>query len=292
MILQLWLQLQLVSSAHHIRFFFDHFSLLLLKFVTHSCLPASTASDCTMATAPSLPFSRDQFTSYHCICSQLLFTSSTPLGQLERRQGQGLDKAYILHLPPLPSHGGGEDSDDEGGRGKGGASNDDVASSNGRPSPSRQLPTSQRRSDSPTDQQQQQSVPHPESEPKDPCAGHFAFSLLHIETIPQIVIRPDGFEKRYWARCQRCNIIVGYALDWIQFRAGEGEGLSGMSSSHADLADGEQHPMDGIRSRLLYIIPGGVVSTDDMMNEKRTDEEGWTVANGVAVPAEGSSLSG
>ena len=28
---------------------------------------------------------------------------------------------------------------------------------------------------------------------------------------------PDGFEKRYLSKCQRCGLTVGYLLDWSMF---------------------------------------------------------------------------
>lgn len=40
--------------------------------------------------------------SYHCHCTQLVLVSPTPLADLKQRASPGLDKAYILPLPPDP----------------------------------------------------------------------------------------------------------------------------------------------------------------------------------------------
>ena len=39
---------------------------------------------------------------YHCLCTHLLLASTQPLDALPQRALAGLDKAYILPLPPLP----------------------------------------------------------------------------------------------------------------------------------------------------------------------------------------------
>lgn len=46
---------------------------------------------------------------YHCLCTQLIVASTTPLEQLSRRGGEALDKAYILPVPPPLSTEGGMD---------------------------------------------------------------------------------------------------------------------------------------------------------------------------------------
>ena len=56
----------------------------------------------------------------------------------------------------------------------------------------------------------------------------------------------DGFEKRYAARCMRCELQVGYWLDNSQFEA-EGKGR---------------------REDVLYLLAGGLVGTEEMNEGK------------------------
>jgi hypothetical protein len=55
-----------------------------------------------------------------------------------------------------------------------------------------------------------------------------------------------GFEKRYLQKCGRCGVVVGYQLDGEQF------------------ADGGR----GKREDVLYVLPGGVMTTEEMVEGK------------------------
>lgn len=66
---------------------------------------------------------------------------------------------------------------------------------------------------------------------------------------PTIVRREDGFDKRYIQRCARCNVPVGYHLDWSQFPSPS--------------PPGETRPA-GANTSVIYILPGGFLSTDEM----------------------------
>lgn len=67
-----------------------------------------------------------------------------------------------------------------------------------------------------------------------------------------IVRREDGFEKRTLLRCKRCNLIVGYHLDEAHF------------SSQSPQAD-----------RAVYLLPGALVSTEDMKAGKLPKAPKW-----------------
>lgn len=69
---------------------------------------------------------------------------------------------------------------------------------------------------------------------------------------PTVIRRDDGFEKRILVRCQRCNLVIGYRLEQAQFK------------------DQAVQPDD-----VVYILPGALVSTEDMMNEKAPLQPGW-----------------
>lgn len=68
---------------------------------------------------------------------------------------------------------------------------------------------------------------------------------------PIVMKLDDGFEKRFFVRCGRCDLRVGYRLDRSQF--GEDEG--------------------GVRSDVLYLMAGGLMSTEDMTAGKTLGEE-------------------
>lgn len=61
----------------------------------------------------------------------------------------------------------------------------------------------------------------------------------------------DGFEKRYPLQCRRCDLQVGYHLDKSQF--------------------GEKDA--GVRADVLYLLPGGLMSTEEMKAGKDMEKE-------------------
>ena len=68
---------------------------------------------------------------------------------------------------------------------------------------------------------------------------------------PVVLKLDDGFEKRYAARCNRCDLQIGYWLDRSQ---SEPEQL-------------------GRREDVIYMLPGGVMSTEDMVEKKDMEKE-------------------
>lgn len=77
---------------------------------------------------------------------------------------------------------------------------------------------------------------------------------------PIIVRREDGFEKRYMQRCSRCRLIIGYQLDKSQY-------------------DG--YKSTGRREDVLYVLPGALMSTEEMT-------EGKDMADNIAFRGIGS----
>ena len=95
-----------------------------------------------------------------------------------------------------------------------------------------------------------------------------------------LVRREDGFEKRLCWRCERCSVVVGYELQG-QGRE-EGEAMEGV--------EGEGEKVKGrdegvYRGKVVYLLPGGVQSTDVMMGKTggRKIGEGDVGVRGVAV---------
>lgn len=76
---------------------------------------------------------------------------------------------------------------------------------------------------------------------------------LSTDQTPLVVRLEDGFEKRYLVRCSRCGLTVGYHLDKSQF----------------DRTVDEPGPnMD-----VSFMLPGGLMETDEMVSGKKIDPE-------------------
>ncbi|KAK8185600.1 hypothetical protein BC567DRAFT_139300, partial [Phyllosticta citribraziliensis] len=142
---------------------------------------------------------------YHCLCTQLLLASTTPLALIPRRgasasasspEASSSDSAFILPLPGSP-------------------------------------PTTTEADDAQTE-----------------ASPHYALPLsLQPDRTPLVIQRPDGLEKRYCARCARCRVVVGYWLDWSQFAGAPAEGNKART---------------GRRDNVVYLLPGGLLSTEEM----------------------------
>lgn len=88
------------------------------------------------------------------------------------------------------------------------------------------------------------------SEVPAPEAVVLSGSTLDDDT-PTTLKLEDGFEKRYHVQCRRCDLKIGYRLDKSQF--GDAEG--------------------GIQTGVLYLLPGGLMSTEEMKGRKDMDGE-------------------
>lgn len=84
-----------------------------------------------------------------------------------------------------------------------------------------------------------------------------SYSILlstKIDRKPVVVRREDGFEKRILMRCGRCRLVIGYRLD--------GEGQDGRKERE--------------RERVVYLLPGGLMETEDMVAGRApVREEDW-----------------
>lgn len=54
-------------------------------------------------------------------------------------------------------------------------------------------------------------------------------------------------------KCQRCDLVVGYRLDRSQFE--------------------DEKAQSGCRGGVVYLLPGGFLSTEDMLAGKKMDSE-------------------
>jgi hypothetical protein len=81
-----------------------------------------------------------------------------------------------------------------------------------------------------------------------PSMDHYGLMLsTTLDRNAEMIRSDEGFEKRYLQRCGRCNLVVGYQLDWQQF-----EGESRM----------------GRREDVVFLLPGGFVTTSEMIMGK------------------------
>lgn len=80
-----------------------------------------------------------------------------------------------------------------------------------------------------------------------PTAGSAVLAdTTHVDAAPVVLKLADGFEKRYAVRCGRCELQIGYLLDWGSF----GEGGSGSAG--------------GRRGDVVFLLPGGLMGTEEM----------------------------
>lgn len=74
-----------------------------------------------------------------------------------------------------------------------------------------------------------------------------------LDSKPTVIRLEDGFEKRYFEKCARCEVIVGYHLDKSQFE--------------------ESKSQLGCKEDVVYLLPGGLMTTDEMKAGKKMDSE-------------------
>ncbi|KAG9525115.1 hypothetical protein KCV07_g1350, partial [Aureobasidium melanogenum] len=84
--------------------------------------------------------------------------------------------------------------------------------------------------------------------------SHYASLANTItDTKPTVIRCEDGFEKRYFHKCGRCELSIGYSLDKSQFE--------------------DTNTSSGPREDVMFLIPGGLMSTENMKSGKDMDVE-------------------
>jgi hypothetical protein len=90
---------------------------------------------------------------------------------------------------------------------------------------------------------------------------HYGLMLsTQLDQNPEMIESDQGFEKRYLQRCGRCGLVVGYQLDWQQFEGDDGEVK-------------EVETRSGRREDVVYLLPGGFITTTDMIKGKTPPRE-------------------
>ncbi|KAL4803145.1 hypothetical protein BDV18DRAFT_145206 [Aspergillus unguis] len=78
---------------------------------------------------------------------------------------------------------------------------------------------------------------------------------------PTMIRREDGFEKRFFLRCGRCRVTVGYFLDEVHFPV---EGGLKQNQLAEEEGDGQ-----GKEDRAVYLLPGALMETEIMSDEEK-----------------------
>lgn len=97
-----------------------------------------------------------------------------------------------------------------------------------------------------------------------PMDHHYGLLLsTTVDRKPEMITSSEGFEKRYLQRCGRCNLVVGYQLDWQQFA----------------------RDRTGRREDTVFLLPGGFVTTSEMIMGKAPSARGLGVVGVTEIKA-------
>jgi hypothetical protein len=110
-----------------------------------------------------------------------------------------------------------------------------------------------------------------EDEEPDEMKPEGSTTLLNLlqDPKPIIVRREDGFEKRSLWRCGRCSVVVGYEI--------LGDAAAGLVLGEGK---GKGKGKEVIEGKIMYVLPGGCMSTDIMVSKKRIGEEDVDIRGG------------
>lgn len=181
---------------------------------------------------------------YHCnYCSHLLLATTHNIATLPHRKAPGLDNATILPLPPAPrevaNNVEGENSESE---------------------------YTSEESESETEQNKQAEEAGVPRRRRSKQKDYTLLISCPKETKARVITREDGFEKRYLHKCGRCKLPIGYQLDDAQFDVAAKGGNAGQSSEGGE-------PKKKRRTKYLYVLPGSLVSSQDLTGKEPEDEE-------------------
>lgn len=171
---------------------------------------------------------------YHCICSEVLFASTRPLTEFATRQSDHAAICTIINNSNNSSSNSNSNhssnsAGQEEGEGKGGEGTKTKNNSNNSILLSNAIAI-----------ERKEKEKEKEKEEEDfPCL------ILKLD---------DGFEKRYPVQCPRCGVCFGYQLDGSQW-----------------VEDGNEKEKDddvrrtGRRCDVLYVLREGLVRTEDVI---------------------------
>lgn len=82
-------------------------------------------------------------------------------------------------------------------------------------------------------------------------------------------------------RCGRCRLVVGYELDEGHFAGSSKTGAAGSSEAGSAMdVDGEGNRKEQERTKIIYLLPGGIMSTEVMASGKKIGEKEVVLGEG------------
>jgi hypothetical protein len=169
--------------------------------------------------------SGSSYHSYHCLCSQFILVTTQPLGSFKQRDGDAVDKAYILPLIQSPT-----------------SSVDVDGNSSIQPT---QFSTAAQASSS---GEGKGKAPEASSALEKQYAVVETAAIIPPSKTPLIVMRSDGFEPRFQVKCARCNLVLGYHLDKSLFKDRP--------------ISGQDEDREGPREDVLYVLRDALKSLE------------------------------
>ena len=128
----------------------------------------------------------------------------------------------------------------------------------------------------PTEEEDDEDDDDDDAETQSKNASDVGYSLLLSTTQdrkPTIVRRQDGFEKRILLRCGRCRLVVGYKLDPAHFGTTDVGAVVGPGMGDTEL-EGMTGNTGG-KVEVVYLLPGGLVSSEDLESGKTLEVVAW-----------------
>jgi hypothetical protein len=116
-----------------------------------------------------------------------------------------------------------------------------------------------------------------------PQLSELGYTLLLSTTLdrrPTLIRRSDGFERRYLVRCGRCRLVVGYELGADHFAGSPQAGATGLSEAAVSAMDVDGDGKDKERMKIVYLLPGGIMSTEVMASGKKIGEKEVVLGEG------------
>ncbi len=111
-----------------------------------------------------------------------------------------------------------------------------------------------------------------------PPEGYTLLLGLDKDRKVTMIRREDGFEKRFLFRCSRYKVVVGYELLGQGNTDAQADGSMEIDGQEGGKGKGKETEM--YRGKIIYILPGGVMNTQAMVEGRRVGEDDVDVVGG------------
>ncbi|KAL1969835.1 hypothetical protein VTN77DRAFT_7344 [Rasamsonia byssochlamydoides] len=247
---------------------------------------------------------------YHCrFCSHLLVATTQDIlsGELPRRREPAGDRALILPLPSRRALSKSSTADEndvsdeerEDDRQQQGEERGSLGGATSTEQQEQEQTQTQTQTQTSLSSHQNGTTTTMTTTPKPPPQQQH-YTILLSTTIPDrkptIIRREDGFEKRILLRCGRCRVVIGYVLDEEQRKIKKTQKKE-KTQQQQPQTEGEIEKQEAEEeeeeeeddSQIAYILPGALVSTEDLgqgPEAKEQEKEGGGGGRGVDIPIE------